>query len=700
MEMDSQPLTPCHGQHLSAMAVNIDEQLSNFNSSLNLECQNKDSDKIRLASAYDWSTDWSFWLQISSPTYKQKNDEFRKQFKDLPESEILMVDHACALQKDLLLQGRLYLTENWLCFHSNIFGWETSITISLKEITSMTKEKTARLIPNAIQICTATDKLYFTSLTTREEAYLSIFRMWQNTLLDKHLSKTELLSMVQQNYGTDLGLRRDEMDNLQLSNDDFHFVGIVGKNTCNDDNDKEDQPNESKTIWTDAHAQDSSTPLPFGDTTFINPSVVNQANTPTMPHREEVRAENQEKSHPLTTSERKNSRVGTKSPSSCLDHNGNKDLPTERTDTSNVANDAEEKTSCSDLQGKLYINRVFNMNADKMFEILFTDSQFVRKFINARKITDLVSDPWEKEVSGHQIRTLKYIITITNPLIGKFSTATEKQTLCKESQYGQYYLIDAEVITHDVPYHDYFYTLNRYCIIQTSKRKCRLRVSTDVRYRKQPWSLVKSFIEKNSWSGLEDYFKHLESDLLIEEALHNPISTELGQPGLRRRRRGYSRSHADQFTSLAPHLDADAREVYADRGNNLENKPVIQNWNLSKLVLTMSAILFILALLNLGLFFKLLNMEDVAQKVQLSNKMRTSEKLSISLDQEVMTKQEAKQKNNAERQQLRTVINDSILLLEQLKRSLAAIQKSFELRNQTVKTPADRTTKNPSIVEK
>lgn len=39
----------------------------------------------------------------------------------------LYTDYACALQKDILLQGRLYLSENWLCFHSNIFRWETTV---------------------------------------------------------------------------------------------------------------------------------------------------------------------------------------------------------------------------------------------------------------------------------------------------------------------------------------------------------------------------------------------------------------------------------------------------------------------------------------------------------------------------------------------------------------------------------------------
>lgn len=52
------------------------------------------------------------------------------------------------------------------------------------------------------------------------------------------------------------------------------------------------------------------------------------------------------------------------------------------------------------------------------------------------------------------------------------------QRLYKESWEAQFYLVDAEVLTHDVPYHDYFYTLNRYCIIPSSKQKCRLRWAT------------------------------------------------------------------------------------------------------------------------------------------------------------------------------------------------------------------------------
>lgn len=39
-------------------------------------------------------------------------------------------DYSCALQRDILLQGRLYLSENWICFYSNIFRWETLVRLS------------------------------------------------------------------------------------------------------------------------------------------------------------------------------------------------------------------------------------------------------------------------------------------------------------------------------------------------------------------------------------------------------------------------------------------------------------------------------------------------------------------------------------------------------------------------------------------
>lgn len=41
-------------------------------------------------------------------------------------------DYGCALQREILLQGRLYVSENHICFHANIFGWVTNVCASFK----------------------------------------------------------------------------------------------------------------------------------------------------------------------------------------------------------------------------------------------------------------------------------------------------------------------------------------------------------------------------------------------------------------------------------------------------------------------------------------------------------------------------------------------------------------------------------------
>lgn len=68
-----------------------------------------------------------------------------------------------------------------------------------------------------------------------------------------------------------------------------------------------------------------------------------------------------------------------------------------------------------------------------------------------------------------------YTITLTNPLAPKTATVTETQTMYKASQESECYVIDAEVLTHDVPYHDYFYTINRYTLTRVARNKSRLR---------------------------------------------------------------------------------------------------------------------------------------------------------------------------------------------------------------------------------
>ena len=72
------------------------------------------------------------WLNILNPTYKTRHEEFKRLFNDLvPNNERLVVDYSCALQKEILVHGRLYLSLNYISFYANIFKWETSLVSPL-----------------------------------------------------------------------------------------------------------------------------------------------------------------------------------------------------------------------------------------------------------------------------------------------------------------------------------------------------------------------------------------------------------------------------------------------------------------------------------------------------------------------------------------------------------------------------------------
>ncbi|XP_069410138.1 protein Aster-C-like isoform X4 [Ovis canadensis] len=287
---------------------------------------------------------------------------------------------------------------------------------------------------------------------------------------------------------------------------------------------------------------------------------------------------------------------------------------------------------------------------------------------------DVVSTPWNVEPGGDQLRTMTYTIVLNNPLTGKCTTATEKQRLYKESREAQFYLVDAEVLTHDVPYHDYFYTLNRYCIIRSSKQKCRLRVSTDLKYKKQPWAIIKSLIEKNSWSSLADYFKQLESDLLMEESVVNQSMEDPGKlTGLRRRRRTFNRTAepAPKLSSQRPSGDMSLEA----KGDITGKKKEIESCN-TVLVVVMSIFLLLLVLLNVMLFLKLSKIEYAAQSFY---RLHLQEEKSLNLASDMVSREEAVQKSKGQAHRLKGVLRDSIVMLEQLKSSLIMLQRTFDL---------------------
>ncbi|KAM6995399.1 protein Aster-A isoform 1-T1 [Tautogolabrus adspersus] len=685
------------------------------------------------------------WYNVLSPTYKQRNEDFRKLFKKLPDSERLIVDYSCALQKDILLQGRLYLSENWLCFYSNIFRWETTITILLKDVTSMTKEKTAKLIPNAIQISTDNEKHFFTSFGARDRSFMMIFRLWQNALLDKSLSPKELWHIVHQCYGTELGLTSEDDDYVSPTAE--HMNGLLPGDESVSVTDLLDLSSVSVTST-------GSSPLPLVPCVpTISPSSSNLGGSslpsstsclpievPSSSGRRlsseplEPSPPSSQSSLPSTTptnasasapvsaaasfnleeggdslSESANHMLPPPSTSlgnlSSLDITNDEELPTDPSNSSDTQEESEVESFCSDLSGRVHINTVVRMSVDKLHDLLFSaDTHFIQHLFSQRHFTELSVGEWQQDSSsGTSSRVLSYTIALNNPLGPKTAPVVETQTLHKSSARGECFVVDSEVITSGIPYQDYFYTVHRYCLTSINKHKSRLRVSSDICYRKQPWSLVKTLIEKNTWSGIEEYYRHMENEVCkLETLLQSEVSVvTTGEavgadaaktpPALRRRKRTCSRRQGDKEREREGGGMGDRERGDRGVGEERDRRETSAQYiklgdrsrgggqnSISTILLIVSFILVVLVALNMLLFYKLYALERAAHTLETWHSYSVADSpLPQTAGEWAQVLQLQRQFHQAQLSKWQQILQSSVTLLDQMKQSLEKLHRGI-----------------------
>ncbi|XP_074033605.1 uncharacterized protein isoform X2 [Leptinotarsa decemlineata] len=112
-------------------------------------------------------------------TSKARQKKFLRHFPNVEEDEKVLNHYSCALIGDILLQGHLYITKNYFAFYSNVFGYVTKLLIPILTVEDITKEKTARIIPNAVGVSTSEDKHVFGSLMSRDSTLVFMRTVWE-----------------------------------------------------------------------------------------------------------------------------------------------------------------------------------------------------------------------------------------------------------------------------------------------------------------------------------------------------------------------------------------------------------------------------------------------------------------------------------------------------------------------------------------
>ncbi|XP_008989849.2 GRAM domain-containing protein 2B isoform X7 [Callithrix jacchus] len=191
----------------------------------------------------------------SSSQYKA-NMHFHKLFLNVPTEEPLRQSFTCALQKEILYQGKLFVSENWICFHSKVFGKDTKISIPAFSVTLIKKTKTALLVPNALIIATVTDRYIFVSLLSRDSTYKllrSVCGHLENTSVGNSPNPSSTENSFREDRPSSLPLDfNDEFSDLdgvvQQRMQDMEGYSSSGSQTPESENSRDFHVTESQTV--------------------------------------------------------------------------------------------------------------------------------------------------------------------------------------------------------------------------------------------------------------------------------------------------------------------------------------------------------------------------------------------------------------------------------------------------------------------
>ncbi|KAI9207542.1 uncharacterized protein BJ171DRAFT_578656 [Polychytrium aggregatum] len=115
----------------------------------------------------------------------KENIEFHTAFPAIDLTFSLLNHYSCAIHKDVLIQGRLWISQHCISFK----GWTNlSVTINFDEIVHMEKKTIAYAFPNSILIETESTQYFFASFLARDEVFDILSRLW-----DVHVPTTSAL---------------------------------------------------------------------------------------------------------------------------------------------------------------------------------------------------------------------------------------------------------------------------------------------------------------------------------------------------------------------------------------------------------------------------------------------------------------------------------------------------------------------------
>lgn len=376
---------------------------------------------------------------------KKRNRDFHNLFKSVPDDDYLIEDYSCALQREILAHGRLYVSEGHLCFSSNILGWVTTLVMSFDEIVSVEKRSTALVFKNGLEISTLHAKHIFASFTSRDTTYDLIVKIWK-------LGHPHLQSSLN-------GVRLEETGGDKTEKIETESVSAVGSHSISGSDEESDGGDD---VYDEDEDQDED-----HDTAPSNDGPVSDVPA------EKAVARKASGGAPLNIEKSDEAAA----PSSGADFPG----PTAHTPTECGDNDKH--------YDKITGDDVVPAPLGKVYNLLFGPASvaWMTKFLTVdQKCTELVMEDKKGLTDDNKTRTYTYI----KPLGGSIGP---KQTKCIVTENLEKMDLEKAVSvlcstqTPDVPSGNIFVVKTRYCLSWAEGNATRVQMNCTIEWSGKSW---------------------------------------------------------------------------------------------------------------------------------------------------------------------------------------------------------------------
>jgi hypothetical protein len=595
------------------------------------------------------------WFTTYSESYKENNDEYRKKF-NLPLNEYLLDDYAAALKKEILAHGRLYISENNICFHAYILTWEAILVIHFKDVTSIRKDG-IKLFSNTISITTNRDEKYsFTSFVSRDKVHACLINLWNRSQQNEKLSRNEILSFIYNSYGEDLQYTLDINQQKQQKQITINSEADEKRHTEEEEEDHHDQNKrivDNNVLLTNLkHRQEISK---FNELNKISEEVEEEGDL------------RRQKHHGLTKVHSKSISQQTL-PFSVVDKSEPESDDSQSSDNDSSSDDDNESTDlnlelrvncgCVEHKGVSMLDKTIDIPVNLIYDYLFGHTASCSHFWRLCNAENVVIGEWEF-IDSFLRRNLEYILDLKLPFVmGK--SLNKEAHIIRKFESNRCFIFESESFTYRIPFSDYFFVRNRYCVSRVTKKTSQVTMHTDFIFIKSLNFITKGFIQKNAM-------------MLAGKACDNLINRYLISD---RRCTEDNISHEPEIDKIKAFYKAQQqkekkkpkeKEVKVQRNDNIKeqvsnnqiavpkiikktkkkidpittvqqfnNKPQLINDNNNKPVESKSGgtstyvliILICLMILNIVLYYKLLYLESIGNKIQ-SHSSTTGDSLII-----------------------------------------------------------------------